>query len=175
MQTELSTLINNAAEIVVDLIDNDVAPDHDATSADGVENVRAWAVAGTPFFVIAADLGYTTDYTATDDIDDLLEYVAPDLCLCCSAGEAAVAIANMYGIDAVHGADRDCGRCIILETHYEYGGAEKTEALRQDNEFDAIIFDSYRDAEQMVDKLDNEIYVTMHNEPGRPVYTIIEY
>jgi len=142
----------------------DVEPDSEFTAAAGRDfgQVRAYKMGG--WYLIKYGDNGQTNYATDNRIDDLAVWLIPDDLY---GVDLAICIANVRGIDAVVAAEDDYDDTYkILRTRDYYGPISRTDLIDED-------FDDYAAAQAWVESAEDGIYVTGHNEVGRPTYTII--
>jgi hypothetical protein len=146
----------------IGLHDADPYEEFTADAGRDYGQVRAYKM-GDWYVIQYGDNGetnYATDYKT----DDLAVWLIPDAL---AGVDLAICIANTRGIGAVVAAEDDHdGPCKILRTRDYYGPYSRTDLLDED-------FDDYAAAQAWIESVEADVYVTNHNEIGRPTYTII--
>lgn len=163
-----------AQQVIEALQSAGVEPDAEYTADAGRDygHVAAWKFSGKygKKYAIKYENNARTDYDWADDADDLACWLeSPDL----DGPDTIIQTANVRGEDAVPEASEDDeGPFYILVSH-DYYGPYSTHDLVRDRDDDYLTFGAYADARKWVEAKDDGIYITSHNEIGRPSYKIV--
>lgn len=159
------------AKLIATLVDHQVAPDEDYTSAAGKDfgYVAAWQLPDGGYAVQYGNNG-STDYAIADDADDLACWLeSPDL----DGLDAIIQTANVRGADDVDEADEDAdGPFHILATRDWYGHTE-TSRFVADGRGNPIEFSDRDEAQRWIDDAEDGVHTLSHNESGATSYKIV--
>lgn len=142
----------------------------DAAAGAHYGRVKAWDLADGRY-VVKYETGGEPEYaiSAADGMDLSDWILAPDL----DSIEQVVQYANVYGAEGVEDANPGAdGPFYVLRTRYFFGPAEISEVVVEDFGHQPLSFDTYEEADGWINQQEGEIYVTAHNESGRPSYRI---
>lgn len=145
----------------------DVEPTESFVAAAGSDYgaVEAWSL-GDDGWVIA----YPYGASFAEDADDLACWLeSPDL----GGLDTIVQTANVRGADEVSEAtEEDEGPFYVLVTRYFYGPTEHSDWV-WDESGGPRQFGTLQAAQDWIDKAEQAVYVTAHNESGRPAYKVV--
>lgn len=122
-------------------------------------------------YIIETNNGSDTSYDFSDsepDDSDCKEWLAPD-------DNDAITIANILGPGAVTEADNSMVSPYRVLVTSEYYGPTYTNDYATGENANPLDFDTIADAQAWIDEAQSGVYVTSHNETGRPDYKIVNY
>jgi hypothetical protein len=160
------------AEMIIDFArEHDIEPTDTYTADAGADygQVEAWELADGTYAVNYNDSGYSR-YELAPDADDLAVWLLhEDL----HGADRIVETANVRGLDALPEPDDSRDEYAILVSHDYYGGTSSHDVYREEDSGEVVTYPTLTEAQDAADAMDEGVYVTEHNEIGRPTYTVV--
>jgi len=161
--------------IISVLRDRAIPPDETFEAASGADwgLVQAWALPNGEYGLSYGDNG-GTEYATSEDLTDLGGWLLPGGDGGDAGDDRDIVVANVRGIEAISPAPDDVGHCRVIVTHAYYGPSERSDWARGDDG-EPLEFEAHSEAAAWVESEDAGIYVTAHNESGRPTFTVVAF
>jgi hypothetical protein len=160
------------AEMIIDFArEHGIEPTDTYTADAGADygQVEAWELADGTYAIYYGD-NSESRYELAPDADDLAVWlIHEDL----HGADRIVETANVRGLDALPGPDDSRDEYAILVSHHYYGYTSSHDVYREGDSGEVVSYSTLTEAQEAADAMDEGIYVTEHNEIGRPTYTVV--
>ena len=158
---------------------NGLTPDHEFAADAGRDygHVEAWLISdpgdrGYAAWAVRYGDNATTrwgHYEGALDDDGLAAWLeSPDL----AVEDAMLQTATVRGIGALPEPDEDSDEYRIIVSHDYYDGTSQ-HSYAVDEVGNPLEYATLAEAEAAAEEMDEGVYVTQHNESGRPTYTVV--